>query len=472
MKTEHATREGLRDDLEDDLFRKSTMSFGEHLDELRGALVRSAVGLVVALLVAFPFADNVVLFVEQPLTRALARLEQARGQILWEKLSPETASLADLQRLGEERLVPRRLRVDPDSLRRALGISGDRRPTVGAAITKSPWGAGAWIDKGNVAQSLLAQTSADSASPAAKSVWSAIAEVEREELEALARQPVWGADESARLAEVLGKIAASSDLRQVPEIWKSRERLEYLQVQLLERIADATSDARRVDRNVLLLHALFPREIPLPRPSTVELTVWETSSARLQALNAPEPFMIWMKALFALAAVLASPWIFLQIWNFVAAGLYRHERRLVRIFVPVSLTLFFAGASLAFFFVFDPVLDFLLGFNLKMNIDMQPRLSDWMGFVLLLPLGFGISFQLPLVMLVLERLGMVTVETYLRQWRVAVMAIFVVSSVLTPADPMSLIFMAVPLTFLYFSGIWFCRFNHPQQSPVGTAMDP
>jgi sec-independent protein translocase protein TatC len=95
-----------------------------------------------------------------------------------------------------------------------------------------------------------------------------------------------------------------------------------------------------------------------------------------------------------------------------------------------------------------------------------------MGFVLLLPLGFGISFQLPLVMLVLERLGLVTVQTFLSHWRTAVMIIFVVSSVLTPADPMSLIFMAIPLTFLYFAGIWFCRFNHPRQSPLGAASDP
>jgi sec-independent protein translocase protein TatC len=73
--------------------------------------------------------------------------------------------------------------------------------------------------------------------------------------------------------------------------------------------------------------------------------------------------------------------------------------------------------------------------------------------VLLLPLGFGISFQLPLVMLFLERIGVFTARDFLEKWRIAVLAIFVISAVLTPADPYSIFFMAVPLTFLYFGGI-------------------
>ena len=90
----------MADELEDDMFRKSTMSFGEHLDELRIAFLRSAVGLAIAMLVATPFADDLVVFVEAPLTRALGRLELARGKSIWEGLPAENASLSDMLRLG------------------------------------------------------------------------------------------------------------------------------------------------------------------------------------------------------------------------------------------------------------------------------------------------------------------------------------------------------------------------------------
>jgi sec-independent protein translocase protein TatC len=474
MKTSRFKGGGMPEEFEDDLFRKSTMSFGEHLDELRAALVRSALGLTVALFIAWPFADNLVLFVEQPLTRALGRLDQARGKILWENLNAENAALADLQRLDGDRLIPRRLRIDPAALRDALGMetttaTKDGPPQVGAP---SPWSDTTWRTAENAAKLLVDQARAEGSHPGTRALWETLTDDERQRLEELAQRTDWTLRESTELSALLGTIVHRTDLRTIPDVWELRSKLPGLQLQLLERIRDAQATPRRVDRNVLLLHATFPSVIPLPGPPNVEITVWEPSTARLQSLNAPEPFMIWMKALFVLAAVIASPWIFYQLWNFVASGLYRHERKLVHVFLPVSLGLFFAGASLAFFFVFDPVLDFLLSFNLKMNIDMQPRVSDWMGFVLLLPLGFGISFQLPLVMLVLERLGLVTVQTFLSHWRTAVMIIFVVSSVLTPADPMSLIFMAIPLTFLYFAGIWFCRFNHPRQSPLGAASDP
>jgi len=80
-----------------------------------------------------------------------------------------------------------------------------------------------------------------------------------------------------------------------------------------------------------------------------------------------------------------------------------------------------------------------------------------MSFVLILPVGFGIGFQLPLVMLFLERIGVIDAGTYAAQWRLAVVVIFVVSAILTPADPYSLLFLAVPLCLLYFGGLMLCR---------------
>src|SRR5690606_24772397 len=99
------------------------------------------------------------------------------------------------------------------------------------------------------------------------------------------------------------------------------------------------------------------------------------------------------------------------------------------------------------------------------NIDPDPRISEWLSFVLFLPLGFGISFQLPLVMLFLQRLGIIAVEQYLQKWRIAVLAIFVIAMVLTPADPISMLLMACPLTVLYFGGIALCLWMPKNRNP-------
>jgi sec-independent protein translocase protein TatC len=186
-----------------------------------------------------------------------------------------------------------------------------------------------------------------------------------------------------------------------------------------------------------------------------------------EALGMQEPFMIWLKAGFVLGFVIASPGIFYALWSFVAAGLYPHERRYVYVFLPLSVGLFVGGAALAFFVIFRFVIDFLLKFNDSMGINAAPRLTDYMSFAVMLPLGFGIAFQLPLVMLVLERLGITSIQLYLSQWRSAVLIIAFVSMILTPAEPTSMMGMCIPLVGLYFLGIvlckWLPRIGSPHQ---------
>jgi len=184
----------------------------------------------------------------------------------------------------------------------------------------------------------------------------------------------------------------------------------------------------------------------------------EDPRIRAKSLSAHEAFSIYMKASFLLGAIISSPWVFFQIWSFVAAGLYRHERRFVYIFLPFSLALFLAGATMAFVYVFEPVLTFLFQFNEWLGIQLEPRISEWLSFVLILPLGFGIGFQLPLVMLFLERIGIFTLQDYASQWRIAVVVIFVISAILTPPDPSSQLLMAIPLCLLYFGGMALCKF--------------
>jgi sec-independent protein translocase protein TatC len=212
-------------------------------------------------------------------------------------------------------------------------------------------------------------------------------------------------------------------------------------------------------------------EFPTRREDMIRLRLYrpleEDSRLNAISLSGQEPFMIYMKASLIVGAVIASPFIFYYMWNFIAAGLYKRERNMVYLYLPMSLGLFFSGAALAYFAAFDYVLDFLFWFNSQMGIAPTPRISEWMTLVLLMPLGFGISFQLPLVMVALERIGIFTVQSYTSSWRISVVAIFAIAMILTPADPGSMLMMAVPLTGLYFLGIWLCK-----RLPRGESLGP
>lgn len=205
-------------------------------------------------------------------------------------------------------------------------------------------------------------------------------------------------------------------------------------------------------------------EEAIPRP--LPLVIYRHPGSALKSLRAEEVFVIWFKAGLVFGATLVSPMLFWHFWQFVGAGLYSHEKKYIWVFLPISLFLFFGGAALAYFQVFAPVLNFLFSFNLMVGIEPDLRISEWIGFVLFLPLGFGISFQLPLVMYFLNRMGMISVKSYVSQWRIAILVIFLLSMILTPADPISMLLLAVPLTFLYFGGILMCLWMPTGGSPI------
>ena len=233
----------------------------------------------------------------------------------------------------------------------------------------------------------------------------------------------------------------------------------------------STADmTRRI--NKFAISNAFPDYLRSARPATITLPVWEKKDIRVQTLNAHEGFMIWLKAAFIAGFVIGSPWIFFQLWAFVAAGLYPHERKYVYIYLPFCLALFFGGAAMAFFIVMEPVLDFLFSYNRMMAIDPDPRISEWLGFVMFLPIGFGVAFQLPLVMLMLQRIGMFTTAAYLAKWRVAILVIFIIAMFLTPADPLSMLLLGGPLTVLYFLGILLCKFMPRNKNPYAESYDP
>jgi sec-independent protein translocase protein TatC len=174
----------------------------------------------------------------------------------------------------------------------------------------------------------------------------------------------------------------------------------------------------------------------------------------LVSLAPLESITIFFMVCLVAGLVIASPWVFHQLWAFVAAGLYRHERHYVKKFLPFSLGLFLGGVFLCYFAVLPVTLDFLLRFNVWLGIEPTLRISEWMSFATILPLVFGVAFQTPLIMLFLERVGIFTVEDYRAKRKFAILIMVIAAALLTPGpDVFSQVMLALPMVALYELGI-------------------
>jgi len=204
------------------------------------------------------------------------------------------------------------------------------------------------------------------------------------------------------------------------------------------------------DRSLEL--ALAPREADVINSIGKSVIAPDNSLISLAPL---ESITIFFMVCLVTGLVFSSPWVFYQLWAFVAAGLYRHERHYVKKFLPISLGLFLFGVFLCFFGVLPITLRFLLEFNVWLGIAPTLRLSDWMSFATILPLVFGICFQTPLIMLFLERIGIFTADVYRSKRKIAILIMVIAAAVLTPGpDVFSQCMLAVPMIALYELGIF------------------
>jgi len=175
---------------------------------------------------------------------------------------------------------------------------------------------------------------------------------------------------------------------------------------------------------------------------------------RLQVLKPAEAFIAYMKVSFMAGLILTCPWVFYQLWMFVAAGLYEKERHYVRCAVPFSAVLFVGGA-LFFLFVVAPLsLKFFLIFGDIIGVASNWTLQGYISFVTLLMLVFGIAFQTPIAIFILVRTGLVSVEALRSARKYVFLAVFIIAAVTTPPDVISQITLAVPLYGLFELGMF------------------
>jgi len=174
--------------------------------------------------------------------------------------------------------------------------------------------------------------------------------------------------------------------------------------------------------------------------------------SKMIATGVITPFMVPMKVTMMLALMISLPWVLYQAWAFVAPGLYTHEKRLVAPLIISSSALFILGVAFCYYFVFGTVFKFINEFAPK-SISVAPDIENYLDFVLTMCLAFGLTFEVPVVVIVLVRMGLVTVEKLKSIRPYVIVGAFVIAAVVTPPDVMSQLFLAIPLCLLYEIGL-------------------
>jgi sec-independent protein translocase protein TatC len=174
--------------------------------------------------------------------------------------------------------------------------------------------------------------------------------------------------------------------------------------------------------------------------------------SKMIATGVITPFMVPMKVTMMVAFLVSLPWVLYQTWAFVAPALYLHEKRLIAPLVISSSVLFILGVAFCYFFVFGTVFKFINDFAPK-SISVAPDIENYLDFVFTMCLAFGITFEVPVVVVVLVRMELVTVEKLKAIRSYVIVGAFVVAAVVTPPDIMSQLFLAIPLCLLYEVGL-------------------
>jgi sec-independent protein translocase protein TatC len=206
---------------------------------------------------------------------------------------------------------------------------------------------------------------------------------------------------------------------------------------------------------VFLALAPFSKEIYslVARPLMHALPV----GATMIATDVTGTFLVPLKVTLLAAFLVALPWVLWQIWAFVAPGLYKHEQRLALPLIVSSVVLFFAGMAFAYFVVFPWIFHFFVSFTPE-GVQMMTDIDKYLSFVLWMFVAFGATFEIPVVEVLLVRMGIVSLDKLKSQRRYVIVGAFIVAAVITPPDVVSQLMLAVPMCLLYEIGLVAARF--------------
>ncbi|TAN72682.1 MAG: twin-arginine translocase subunit TatC [Gallionella sp.] len=203
---------------------------------------------------------------------------------------------------------------------------------------------------------------------------------------------------------------------------------------------------------LLVFACLFPWASDLYALLAQPLLAKLPQGGQMIATDVTTPFFVPLKVAMMAAFLITLPYILYQIWRFIAPGLYAHEKRLVAPLVIASTLLFFSGMAFAYFAVFPVVFGFITA-AAPQGVAVMTDIDKYLGFVLGMFLAFGVTFQVPVAVVVLVRMGVVSVEKLREIRSYVIVGAFIIGAIFTPPDVVSQFMLAIPLWLLYEAGI-------------------
>lgn len=221
--------------------------------------------------------------------------------------------------------------------------------------------------------------------------------------------------------------------------------------------------------------ALYPGPSELYDLLAAPLVAHLPKGSTMIATSVISPFMVPLQVLLMTAFLIALPVVLYQIWAFVAPGLYSHEKKLVLPLVVSSTLLFFVGVAFCYFFVFGRVFTFIQSFAPK-SITASPDIEAYLSFVLSMFLAFGMAFEVPVVVVVLARMGIFSIAK-LKEFRgYFIVLAFIIAAIVTPPDVVSQMSLAIPMVALYEIGIWaaqlFIKYTQAPEEDAASTSSP
>lgn len=192
------------------------------------------------------------------------------------------------------------------------------------------------------------------------------------------------------------------------------------------------------------------------------------AGTKLIATGVITPFMVPLKVTMFVAFVIALPYVLWQIWAFVAPGLYQHEKKLAAPIIVSSIAMFLLGMAYCYFVVFKFVFTFIAGFA-PVSVAVAPDIEAYFSFVLGMFLAFGITFEVPIAVVLLARFGIASIDKLKAARPYVIVGAFIVAAIFTPPDVLSQLLLAIPLCLLYELGIQIARFVTPRKREDETA---
>ena len=186
---------------------------------------------------------------------------------------------------------------------------------------------------------------------------------------------------------------------------------------------------------------------------------------KLLATGVVAPFMVPLKVTLFVAFLIALPFVLYQIWAYVAPALYRREKRLALPILVSSIAMFAVCMAYCYFIVFRMVFQYIAGFSPD-SVNFAPDIDSYFSFVLTMFVAFGLTFEVPIVVMVLNHVGLASYEKLVKARPFVIVGAFVIAAIFTPPDVLSQLLLALPLVFLFQAGIWLVKFFGKNQEEI------